>query len=333
MKPIRTALARAMWRKPGVALAALCALLAACNAQARPLAFHPDTLCAKTLPSPAPASTVQARVLDTGHGKIGYVRFGRGSPIVLVTGYRSTIAEWNVHFLAELARHHEVIVFDNRGVGASQTQATGYTARDLASDTAALMQGLGVERATVLGWSMGGIVAQQLAIEAPARVAKLVLLSSMPPGARAQPPSAEVMQALSGSGADHFARVMAVLFPASALQAAQACFVGAMFAPGGYHEPKIADDVARAQDALMTQWQHDDAAVQALARVNVPALVLVGTQDAVLVPRNSQALAHALPKATLVEIAAGGHAMMYQYPVQLGRRIDTFIAAGEHSAR
>lgn len=328
MKPIRNTVARAMRRKLCVALAGVCALHAACNVQARPLAWQPDQLCAKTLP--APASAVQAQVLDTGHGKIGYVRFGHGSPIVLITGYRSTIAEWNAHFLAELARHHEVIVFDNRGVGESQTQDAGYGARDLAGDTAALLQGLGVEHATVLGWSMGGIVAQQLAMDAPARVTRLVLLSSMPPGPQAQPPSAEVMQALSGSGADHFARVMAVLFPASALQAVQACFVGDMFAPGNYREPKIADDVAHAQDALMTQWQHDEAAAHALTSVKVPALVLVGMQDAVLVPRNSQALAHALPKATLVEIAAGGHAMMYQYPVELARRIGAFIAATPH---
>jgi pimeloyl-ACP methyl ester carboxylesterase len=131
------------------------------------------------------------------------------------------MAEWNAYFLSDLAKHHEVVVFDNRGIGQSQMHGTRYSVRDLASDTAALIRALHLKNATVLGWSMGGIVAQQLAIDEPSLISKLILLSSMPPGPGAALPPTDVDQALSGSGSEHFDRVMEVLFPVSCFGATE----------------------------------------------------------------------------------------------------------------
>jgi pimeloyl-ACP methyl ester carboxylesterase len=269
---------------------------------------------------------LKERVLETPNGSIGYFQFGHGSPIVLITGYRASMAEWNAYFLSDLAKHHEVVVFDNRGIGQSQMRGTRYSVRDLASDTAALIRGLHLKNATVLGWSMGGIIAQQLAIDEPSLISKLILLSSMPPGPRAALPPTDVDQALSGSGSEHFDRVMEVLFPASALPSAKACFVRDMFAPVGYAEPHITGAVTHAQDNILQRWKQDNQALRGLDRVTVPTLILVGTGDRVLRPRNSVVLSHILPDATLVEVRAGGHAMMYQYPHQLVDRIVRFIA-------
>jgi pimeloyl-ACP methyl ester carboxylesterase len=276
---------------------------------------------------------LRERVLETPNGAIGYFQFGHGSPIVLITGYRASMAEWNAYFLSDLAKHHEVVVFDNRGIGQSQMHGTRYSVRDLASDTAALIRALHLKNATVLGWSMGGIVAQQLAIDEPSLISKLILLSSMPPGPGAALPPTDVDQALSGSGSEHFDRVMEVLFPvscflfpASALRSAKACFVHDMFAPGGYAEPHITDAVTHAQDLILQRWKQDNQALRGLDRVTVPTLILAGTSDEVLRPRNSVVLGHILPNATLVEVRAGGHAMMYQYPRQLADRIVRFIA-------
>jgi len=266
------------------------------------------------------------QVLETPNGSIGYYRFGHGSPIVLITGYRASMAEWNAYFLSDLAKHHEVVVFDNRGIGQSQMRGASYSVRDLAGDTAALIRGLHLKNATVLGWSMGGIIAQQLAIDEPSLISKLILLSSMPPGPRAALPPTDVDQALSGSGSEHFDRVMEVLFPASALPSAKACFVHDMSAPDGYAEPHITDAVAHAQDLILQRWKQDDQALRGLDRVTVPTLILAGTSDKVLRPRNSVVLGHILPNATLAEVTAGGHAMMYQYPRQLAERIVRFIA-------
>jgi pimeloyl-ACP methyl ester carboxylesterase len=295
-------------------------------AYAGPVAWREDMRCGTDMSRPDRAAGLKEQVLETPNGSIGYFRFGQGSPIVLITGYRASMAEWNAYFLDELAKHHEVIVFDNRGVGRSQMRGTRYSVRDLASDTAALIRRLDLKDPAVLGWSMGGIVAQQLAIDEPSLISKLILVSSMPPGLRAAPPSAEVGRVLSGSGSGHFDRVMGVLFPASALQSAKACFLDDMFTPAGYAEPPITDAVTHAQDLILKRWKQDHQALRQLDRVTVPTLILAGTSDTVLWPRNSVVLSHALPNATLVEVKSGGHAMMYQYPQQLAERIDGFIA-------
>lgn len=295
-------------------------------AYAGTVAWQEDMQCGSDTFRQDREAGLKEQVLETPNGSIGYFRFGHGSPIVLITGYRASMAEWNAYFLSDLAKHHEVVVFDNRGIGRSQMRAASYSVRDLATDTAELIEGLELKNTTVLGWSMGGIIAQQLAIDEPSLIAKLILLSSMPPGPRAALPPAGVDQVLSGSGSGHFDRVMEVLFPASVLPGAKACFIDDMFAPEGYAEPHITDAVTHDQDLILQRWKHDTQALRSLDRVTVPTLILAGTSDKVLWPRNSIVLRHILPDATLVEVGDGGHAMMYQYPRQLADRIDKFVA-------
>jgi pimeloyl-ACP methyl ester carboxylesterase len=293
---------------------------------AAPVAYQEDMLCGSDVSRPDLRAELHQGVLATPDGSIGYYRFGHGSPVVLITGYRASLAEWNAYFLDELAKNHEVIIFDNRGIGRSQVCSPNYGVKDLANETATLIRGLDLKNATVVGWSMGGVIAQQLAIDEPSLVGRLVLMSSMPPGRRAALPSAVVNRVLSGSGSGHFELVMAMLFPPSAQQKATQCFVGDMFAPAGYMEPVITEDVTRAQASILQRWKQNDHAFYRLGRVTAPALILTGTDDGVLWPRNSVLLSHALPNANLVEVKAGGHAMMYQYPRQLADRINAFIA-------
>jgi pimeloyl-ACP methyl ester carboxylesterase len=294
-------------------------------AQATPVVYREEMLCGSDSLRPDRHLALQEQVLKTSSGSIGYFRFGKGSPIVLITGYRATMAEWNTYFLSELAKSHEVIVFDNRGVGLSLANNAGYRVEDLASDTASLIKDLNLQNVTVLGWSMGGAIAQQLAIDHPALVSRLVLMSSLPPGQRSVPVSAEVDRTLAGGGSGHFQRVMAVLFPKPAQQKAVECFVGDMFTPHGYAEPSITLAVTDAQNSMLMRWQQDDHAFRALRQVALPVLVMTGTDDAVLSPVNSTILSQTLPHAVLMQVEAGGHAMMYQYPYSLADRINAFI--------
>ncbi|GLQ51813.1 alpha/beta fold hydrolase [Dyella flava] len=294
-------------------------------AQATPVVYREEMLCGSDPLRPDRHIALQEQVLTTSTGSIGYFRFGQGSPIVLITGYRASMAEWNAYFLEALAKHHEVIIFDNRGIGLSQTRAAAYGIKDLANDTASLIRALQLKDVTVLGWSMGGMIAQQLAIDQPSLVSRLVLMSSMPPGKLALPVPASVDRTLSGSGDEHFNRVMAVLFPVPVQQQAIRCFVGDMFTPQGYAGPSISPAVTLAQSKLLQRWEQDDQAFRALSRVTMPVLVMTGMDDEVLTPRNSMLLSRSLPHAELVEVASGGHAMMYQYPYRLADRISAFI--------
>jgi pimeloyl-ACP methyl ester carboxylesterase len=264
------------------------------------------------------------QIADTSRGPLAYYRFGHGSPLLLVTGYRATMSEWDATFLAELAKHHDVIVFDNRGIGRSMPNAASFTIDDMASDTAALIDTLALKHATVVGWSMGGSIVQQLAIDKPQAIGKMVLMSALAPGRTGIPVPADVMAKLAGGLGVTFNDVMAVLFPASSVKDAERCFAKDMFKPSGYPSPAISGVVTDGQTVALEAWETDDKAPAALRSVRIDTLVLSGDDDAVVVKENAAALTRLLPHAHLLLVKQAGHAMMYQYPIALARAIDSF---------
>ncbi len=156
-------------------------LLASATTLASDLRLPTKTICAAPPVTSPIYDDVHEQIAQTLRGPIAYYRFGHGSPVVLVTGFRATLSEWNAQFLSQLAKHNEVVVFDNRGVGRSIPNAYHISARDMANDTASLIQALKLKHPTVVGWSMGGIVVQQHAIDDPASVAQRDLLSTLAP--------------------------------------------------------------------------------------------------------------------------------------------------------
>jgi pimeloyl-ACP methyl ester carboxylesterase len=300
-------------------------IFAGATAQAETVtASHEDMLCSADAARADRDMALHEHVALTANGPIGYYRFGRGSPLVLITGYRAALSEWNTYFLAELAKKHEVIVFDNRGIGRSASDIANYRVDDLARDTSALIKALGFDSVSVLGWSMGGIIAQRLALDDPPLVNHLVLLSSQPPGRAAIPVPSRVEEILSGGERSSFNGIMGVLFPTSIVQRAEHCFVGDMFKPQDYQSSKISPAVTAAQERVLQDWRSDEKSFERLRNLEVRTLVVTGTEDAVLDQRNSVILSETIPHANLVKIKSGGHAMMYQYPKLLVHQIDNY---------
>lgn len=291
-------------------------------------AFASDQPSPSGCVTPSVASPIYAdaheRVAPTSRGPIGYYRFGRGSPILLVTGFRATLSEWNAKFLSELAKRHEVIVFDNRGIGRSIPEASNFSLRDMAADTLSLIDALKLQRPTLLGWSMGGVVVQQLAIGYPRAVGGIVLMSTLPPGNASVPVPLGVETILSGAPGVTFNDVMSVLFPAASLSAAERCFRSEMYEPGDYRAPVISNAVTKEQSALLKAWSRDQSAARSLAAVRIKTLILSGSDDDVVALKNSKVLRRLLPNARLIIIKRAGHAMMYQYPAALARKVGAF---------
>jgi pimeloyl-ACP methyl ester carboxylesterase len=286
--------------------------------------YPSETPCA----SPPPTSPIYAgtseQVAETPRGPIAYYRFGHGSPILLVTGFRATLSEWNAMFLAELAKDHEIIVFDNRGVGQSIPDATSFTVEDMARDTAALIDALKLYHPTVVGWSMGGSIVQQLAISNPSVVGKLVIMSALAPGPFCVPVSPDIETKLSGAPGVTFDDIMSVLFPAVDVLEAERCFRHEMYRPADYRTPIISSAVTAGQSALLNAWASDTAAAASLPNVHIPTLILSGAEDDIVSGRNADALLGLLPQSQLLTIGNAGHAMMYQYPIALASEISSF---------
>ena len=117
-------------------------------------------------------------MIEVDGGRIAYRRIGNGRPLVVLNGFAATSADWDPSFIDVLASSNELILVDNRGIGSSTDNGRPFGIDQLADDAARVIEMLDVERPSVLGWSMGGFIAQKLALQPPDRINKLILLST-----------------------------------------------------------------------------------------------------------------------------------------------------------
>jgi pimeloyl-ACP methyl ester carboxylesterase len=266
-----------------------------------------------------PMSTIP---VDGGH--IAYRRMGSGRPLLVLNGLTATNADWDPAFLERLASANELVLLDNRGIGASTDDGSPFDIAKLARDAADVIEALDLRPAAVLGWSMGGFVAQALAVEHPAVVDKLVLLSTSPGGASAALADPAVLDHLtdtSGTPHEQARRLLSVLFPADFAEPVYRDFGDVVAAARAELSPELVDRQVAAIDA----WNGDGVADR-LRELKVPALVVTGTEDVVVPPSNSLSLVGAIPGAWLAQFPGGGHAFMAQYPLAVANVINEFLA-------
>jgi pimeloyl-ACP methyl ester carboxylesterase len=263
----------------------------------------------------APIRTVQA-----GEGKIGYRSVGWGKPIVLVMGLSGTMDAWPPSFVDSLAARRRVITYDNEGIRRTALGPGTLTIGRMADEVAALLRALRLRSADVLGWSMGGMIAQSLARQHPKRVRRLVLCATAPGDGRATPPAAEVITAFSTGTAN----VFQLLFPPGHDSAAQA-YARAITSypnPG----PAAPPEVTRAQlAASATRVSGGDPSGRPLSRLRLPVLVGGGAFDRLLPLANQRYLASALPNARLRVYRDAAHGFMLQHQRAFLRQIDRFL--------
>ena len=133
--------------------------------------------CAITAPARADDFKADVKYVQVGDVKLAYYMRGEGKPLVMVNGFVSTMSLWDPRLIAELAKTHQLIMFDNRGVGMSTDSAENKTTiPQMADDAAGLIQALGLKQPDVLGWSMGARITQQLVIRHPDVVGKVVIM-------------------------------------------------------------------------------------------------------------------------------------------------------------
>jgi pimeloyl-ACP methyl ester carboxylesterase len=197
-------------------------------------------------------------------------------PLLLINGYAATGEDWDPVFLEELGRSHRVIRPDSRGIGATPRGDEELTVDLMAADMERLLDAEGVERLPVVGWSMGGFVAQQLARRAPARVTALALLDTDPGGADAVPADPEVWARLtdhSGTPREQASRLIELLFPPPLAAEIDRQF-GEVVAAA---REQLSPVALRAQEAAMEAWHRDGPAGGEEAAVP-PVLVLHGAR-------------------------------------------------------
>ena len=258
--------------------------------------------------------------------QIAYRRIGNGRPLVVLNGFAATSADWDHSFIDRLASSNELILLDNRGIGRSIDNGQPFDIAKLADDAARVIEMLGIERVNVLGWSMGGFIAETLALQHPSRINKLVLLSTDPGGADAHRASVDVWSRLidmSGTPHEQARRLLSLVFPRTMVESIYREFGDTVAAARAQLSPSLVDRQVAAMDA----W-HRIGIGNRVREINVPVLVATGTADIVIPPSNALRLVNAIPGAWLAQFNGGGHAFMFQYPWPLADLINNFLELG-----
>jgi 3-oxoadipate enol-lactonase len=249
---------------------------------------------------------------------IAWERRGSGEPILLIHGLG--YARWGWEPVADrLAEHNEVVLFDNRGIGDSDSPLGPYTVRMLAADAVAVLDAAGLERAHVLGTSLGGMVALQVALDEPQRVDRLVLACTTPGGPNAAPMPDRTVRLMQE--APLLPQEVALRrFVENALGAEpDAALVERIMAHRlATAQPPAAWAAQAAAGATFDAWER-------VAEVRVPTLVLTGDEDGVVDPRNSELLAERIPDARLEVFAGAGHLFFWEQPERFVDAVTEFL--------
>jgi pimeloyl-ACP methyl ester carboxylesterase len=246
---------------------------------------------------------------------------GSGPPLVLIMGLRRN-AEWWCQQIPELSKHFTIIAFDNRGAGRSDKPEMDYSIRLFADDTAGLMNFLGIPKAHVLGISMGGYIAQELAIKHPDKVNGLILGCTSCGGHRAVHMSEGRMEKFAANKG---------LTPEQILRKDMDLYFSDRFIRG--HPERIEEFVSislryyQPAEAFFRQLNaclnHDT--VDRVSQISSPTLIMTGDDDHLVPSENSLILKELMPEADLELLAGCRHCFFMEESELFNRSVVRFL--------
>jgi pimeloyl-ACP methyl ester carboxylesterase len=251
---------------------------------------------------------------------------GAGEPLVLIMGIGYDSSLWTLHQVPALERHFKVVIFDNRDAGRSAPASGSYTIADMADDVVGLLDALEIERAHILGLSMGAMIAQEFAMRHSARLNRLVLVGpDAAPGRHPFHPIAvwNWVKANDTSGATFAVQQFTSLFSSTFLRNEAAVQQTIDFLSRNPH-PVAAEGYARQAHAYL---EYDPA--DRLRNITAPTLVIVGEQDLLTPPWIAREVADAIPHSRLEIITGDGasHVVPLERPDQFNRLVVDFLTS------
>ena len=264
---------------------------------------------------------IPLKKVHVGDIDVAYKMFGKGYPIILFNGASDNMDAWDPSFLTGLSSNHTVIVFDQRGIANTTVGSKPYTYQQLANDTAGLLDALKIPKADVMGYSLGGHIAQAFTVSYPDKVNRLILVATTCGGKDAipKPPEFKKLQADVVNKSLHNIPItheeMKSLVSASVGSGWARLHPESLNIPANITtlqqlKPGLPPEIANKQNNLGT-WEETNwsGACDEEAKLAKPTLVITGTDDNNYMPHgNALILANKIPGAWLVQIKNAGHA-------------------------
>ena len=272
---------------------------------------------------------------------VAYKMFGKGNPILLFNGASDGMDAWDPSFLTGLSSNHTVIAFDQRGIANTTIGSKPYTYQQIADDAAGLLDALKIPKADVMGYSLGSNLAQQLTMTYPDKVNSLILVASSCGGKDHTPKPPEFIKLQSDVVNKSLSNIPLTAEDIKSLVSASLGSGWIKLHPESLEgfenitslqqlKPGLPPEVANYQTNVGKHWEDNpnwSGACDELAKLAKPTLVITGTDDDTYTPHvNSLKIVEKIPGAWLVQIKDAGHAVMTQYPAEIGKILNTFLS-------
>jgi pimeloyl-ACP methyl ester carboxylesterase len=277
-------------------------------------------------------------LLDVANQTYAYRRFGNAStrpPRLCLQHFTGTLDNWDPAVTDPLASARDVILFDNAGIGRS-TGTVPETVAGMARNVFAFLGGLGIESCDVLGYSLGGMIAQQMVLDRPSVFRRMILVGTAPRGGEdimhLEKPS--LARYLNDPSLHGFAVLQKIFFaPTSSSQSAGEAFTGRLMLRTQDRDPVSGPAVARAQTIAFREWeQFTGERFADLHRIGQPTLVVQGVHDEMIPVRNSYWLGEHLPNAMLLTYPDAGHGSLFQWHESFQHHVTEFLASSSSFA-
>ena len=274
--------------------------------------------------------TAPTQFIQTAKEKYAYRRFGKkgGIPLLLLQHFTGTLDNWDPAVTGPLSLDHDVILFDNAGVGKS-TGKVSTTIAGMAEHALAFVDALEIKTCDVLGYSLGGMVAQQMVLDRPGVFRKMILAATAPRGGE------DVMHLDKPSIGKHFQdpslkgyEILQKIFfaPSATSQAAGKEFIDRLMLRGEDRDPLSGQEIAQAQMAAFREWdRYSGERFTDLKRIQQPVLVVNGVEDELISVKNSYFLSENLPNAVLLTYPDSGHGSIFQWHEPFTRQVAAFL--------
>jgi pimeloyl-ACP methyl ester carboxylesterase len=273
--------------------------------------------------------TAPTQFVEAAGVRFAYRRFGKsgGVPLVFNMHFTGTMDHWDPLVTDGLAAAREVILFDNAGVSSSSGEVPS-SVEEMAANAAAFIKALGLQQVDVLGFSIGGFVAQALAVANPSLVRRLILVGTGPRGGRGMATLTPEAQAVFGACYPNPDELWLGVFftPTEASQTAGRAFLRRFRLRVEDRDPEVGPTVAPTQISAIDKWGAPRAgAFDYLRAISQPTLVINGSNDVIIYTVNSFILQQNLPNAQLILYPDSNHGSQYQYPALFVADVTRFL--------